>query len=224
MSNTHGHITDRLSDYIDGELAPAERAAIEDHLPGCDDCRAVLEDLRRLVEAARRLPDAPPDRELWDGIAQRVASGAVVAAFEPRARRRFSFTAPQLVAAGLMLMLLSGAVVYLARPQGPPAGSSVADTEMPRRDEVALASLADPQYDGAVADLERTLEQGRGQLDPQTVRVLEENLKAIDTAIDQSRRALEADPANAFLNNHLVSARQRKLALLRRATALTTGS
>jgi hypothetical protein len=85
-------------------------------------------------------------------------------------------------------------------------------------------ALVDPQYDGAVADLERTLAEGRDRLDPETIRVLEQNLDAIDKAIDQCRRALEADPANSFLNNHLVSARQRKLALLRRATALTTGS
>ena len=54
--------------------------------------------------------------------------------------------------------------------------------------------------------------------------MLEQNLQTIDGAIEQSRRALEADPANAFLNRHLESARQRKLALLRRATALTIGS
>jgi hypothetical protein len=52
--------------------------------------------------------------------------------------------------------------------------------------------------------------------------VLEENLAAIDRAIDQSRRALAADPANVYLNTHLASARQQKIALLRRASALAT--
>jgi hypothetical protein len=54
------------------------------------------------------------------------------------------------------------------------------------------------------------------------VRVLEDNLGAIDRAIEQSRQALGADPANLFLNTHLAAARQRKLALLRSATALAT--
>jgi hypothetical protein len=85
-------------------------------------------------------------------------------------------------------------------------------------------AIVDPTYNDAVADLERRLSEGRGRLDPVTVRVLEQNLSAIDRAIDECLRALEADPANAFLNNHLVDARQRKLALLRRASALTTGS
>ena len=84
--------------------------------------------------------------------------------------------------------------------------------------------LTDPRYEDAVQDLERTLADGRGRLDPETVRVLEQNLATIDKAIAQSRQALEADPGNIFLNTHLMSARQRKLALLRRATALTTGS
>jgi hypothetical protein len=63
-------------------------------------------------------------------------------------------------------------------------------------------------------------------LDPETVRVLEANLMAIDQAIDQCRKALRNDPSNVYLNNHFVESRNRKLALLRRATALTmeTGS
>ena len=54
---------------------------------------------------------------------------------------------------------------------------------------------------------------------PQTVRVLERTCEAIDRAIEQCREALAADPANVYLNSHLAEARQRKLALLRRATA-----
>jgi len=86
------------------------------------------------------------------------------------------------------------------------------------------AGLIDAHYDGGVDDLERTLDRGRDRLDPETIRLLEQNLEAIDKAIDQCRRALDADPANTYLNNHLAATRQRKLALLRRATALTIGS
>ena len=55
---------------------------------------------------------------------------------------------------------------------------------------------------------------------PTTINILEANLAIIDKAIEDSRKALDADPANVYLNNHLADARQRKLALLRRATAL----
>jgi len=89
---------------------------------------------------------------------------------------------------------------------------------------VAPVNFADQHYDEAIADLERTLEAGRTKLDPETVRVLEENIGAIDLAIDQCRRALATDPANVYLNTHLANARQRKIALLWRATMLALGS
>jgi hypothetical protein len=52
------------------------------------------------------------------------------------------------------------------------------------------------------------------------VRILQENLRTIDQAIEQCRRALADDPADAYLNSHLADAKKRKLALLRRANAL----
>ena len=64
------------------------------------------------------------------------------------------------------------------------------------------------------------LEDGRSRLDPETIRILEDNLRTIDQAIEQSRKALRADPANVYLNNHFAASRNRKLALLRRASAL----
>ena len=101
------------------------------------------------------------------------------------------------------------------RADFPPISAQVADGPA-----ISLANFADPHYDEAIADLERTLEAGRTNLDPETVRVVEENLAAIDRAIDQCRRALATDPANVYLNTHLADARQRKLTLLRRATVL----
>ena len=47
-------------------------------------------------------------------------------------------------------------------------------------------SFADTHYDAAIADLEKALADNRSRLDPETVRILEENLLAIDVAIAQS--------------------------------------
>jgi hypothetical protein len=87
---------------------------------------------------------------------------------------------------------------------------------------VEHVSMADAQYDAAVADLEGALKAGRGHLDTSTISVVEHNLQIIDQAINQAREALAADPANSYLSSHLVEARRRKLDLLRRATALAT--
>ena len=83
-------------------------------------------------------------------------------------------------------------------------------------------SMADAQYDAAVADLEKALKAGRGRLDASTIAIVEHNLQIIDQAINQAREALVTDPANSYLSSHLVEARRRKLDLLRRATALAT--
>jgi tetratricopeptide (TPR) repeat protein len=132
--------------------------------------------------------------------------------------RRFSFTMPQLVAAGLALMLMSGGGVWVVQHGG--RATDLPQVAASADPSVVPASLADPRYDEAIADLQQALNAGRADLDPGTIRVLEANLEVIDKAIEQSRRALAADPANVYLNNHLADARQRKLALLRRAAAL----
>ncbi len=89
---------------------------------------------------------------------------------------------------------------------------------------VETVSMADAQYDAAVADLEKALKDGRGRLDASTIAIVEHNLQIIDQAINQAREALVGDPANSYLSGHLVEARRRKLDLLRRATALAIGN
>ena len=220
----HDQWTDKLSDYIDDELAPDERAALEAHLVSCRECSDTLDELREVVARAGSLLPRPPEVDLWPGIAPQIERSTVVP-FQPRtAMRRFSFTVPQLVAAGLALMVMSGGGVWVLQHGGRATDTpsvAAAGTSSPGADAgLAPAALADPRYDAAIADLEQALRAGRADLDPGTVKILEMNLDAIDKAIDQSRRALAADPANVYLNNHLADSRQRKLALLRRATAM----
>jgi tetratricopeptide (TPR) repeat protein len=229
MTMTTDLFTDRLSEYLDGELSPPERAAVDAHLTQCAECRSTLEDLRGVVSEASLLRDAGPARELWSGIAARIAPDgrprARVSPFRRAITSRLSFTLPQLAAAGLALMVLSGGLVWMARSGDPRVDFQPINAQSgprPQTPIIAPVNFADPHYDEAIADLERTLEAGRTKLDPETVRVLEENLGSIDRAIDQCRRALATDPANVYLNTHLADARQRKLALLRRATALAT--
>ena len=69
-----------LSDHLDGELEPAPREALERHLEGCAECRATLDDLRRLVAAAKALPERAPEPDPWPGIARALVPAA------PRAR------------------------------------------------------------------------------------------------------------------------------------------
>ena len=173
----------------------------------------MLGELRAVAGRARSLTDVPPARR---SLARRRGRdrcrAATRASCEMRPARRFSFTLPQLVAASLALMVLSGGMVWIARLGGE-------RTDFPSRHRVGTsrfagsplpATFAEAHYDEAIADLQQTLEAERAKLDPETVRVLEQNLAAIDSAIEQCRRALEADPVNRYLTDHLVAAKEEK--------------
>ena len=239
----NAHVTDRLSDYLDGELSAAERAAVDAHLHGCAACADELNALRRIVAHAATVTDhdAPPARDLWAGIRARIEPTSIPfddfrsrrAAASPQAsiatRRRVSFSIAQLAAAAVLLMAISGTAAWLLRganpaPSASPSAVIQAEVEAvaPSAD-VRLVNFADAQYDAAVSDLERALQESRNDLNPRTVEILERNLKLIDAAIAQARQALEEDPGNTYLNRHLVESRRRKLELLRRATAMTEG-
>jgi hypothetical protein len=236
--------TDRLSEYLDDELPPDERAAVEAHLRHCVACGAVLADLKRIVGRARNLEDRPPAHDLWPGIAARIGASpatpdrAGVTAIDGPRRRRWSFSLPELAAAGIALMALSGGAAWLLHPG--PATTVIARS--PVAEPIATPGLtpalapsgsfrigltpsrraAGLSYDAAVADLEGVLTAGRGRLDSTTVRVIERNLATIDSAIVQAQRAVAADSANAYLNSHLAETMRRKLELLRQAAALVT--
>jgi anti-sigma factor RsiW len=231
------HWTDRLSDYLDDEMSATERAACDAHLAVCSACRETLDGLRWVVTTARADADQAPSANLWPGVLQRMvpadAGGRAdfpqpdFASARSRGTRQFVFTLPQLALAASLLIAVSAGVAYLAagRVVSPPTATETvvqafAEPVMAPSADVARADFADAQYDEAVADLEKILADSRDELNPQTVMVIERSLQAIDEAIQQSRAALDADPANTFLNSHLADARRKKLDLLRRATAI----
>ena len=242
----HEEWTDKLSDYLDDELTPDERYAVESHLQGCAACARVLEELKAVAARARAIESRPPDGDLWPVVAARIdarQAGRVVhmPTLSERQRvegRRFSFTMPQLAAASLLIAAMSGALAWsvsdriaarstagpaVAVDTAPQPGPTERDGLAERADAVPV-SLADAQYDAAVADLEKALKAGRNRLDPQTIAIVEHNLQTIDEAIRQAREALAGDPANTYLSGHLLDARRRKLDLLRRAAELTSES
>ena len=221
------HWIERLSEYLDGELAPSERAACEAHLALCATCREELEGIQAVVAMAKADPDVMPVNDGWPGVLQQINAGKVVR-FAPR---KVSFTLPQLALAASLLIAVSAGVAYIAagramtNPGGGPAEVPIqaqAEPMMAPSADIAPANFADAQFDRAVSDLERVLVEQRDDLDPRTVMVIERNLAAIDEAIRQARTALNADPGNQFLNSHLAESRRRKLDLLRHAAALNS--
>ena len=232
------HWIDRLSEYHDGELSPAEQTACESHLTACAECRSVLAEIRGVVAMARNDGEQLPAANLWPGILAKIDSGSAEA--EPhnrswglasaRPRRQVTFSLPQLAMAATLLIAVSAAVAYVAAGRSTLQPVPVVFREAPIQAmaepvgapsaDVTPANFADAAFDRAVTDLERTLVEQRDELDPRTIVIIERNLAVIDEAIRQARAALDADPANTFLNSHLADARRRKLELLRRATSI----
>ena len=77
------------------------------------------------------------------------------------------------------------------------------------------------QYASAIADLATALEANRDQLQPETVQLIEENLRIIDVAIQQSLAALESAPLSLPLQQAVMTSYERKLDFLRQAAAIT---
>jgi len=226
---------DRLSDYLDGEMSPAERALLEAHLAEDAECAAALESLRRLKKSAGTLDDKRPAhaQQMWRGIAQRIGAtppqeerdSAVAGVIRPWRTRRFSVSVPQLLAAGITLALLSGggSVVFRGAAQrgvAIPGGTADQAGVVPEVMEAVFGSVAITRFDEAVADLVQVLEEEREFLNPETVRIVEENLAIVDRAIERSRQALMQDPESDYLRGHLEQTMRQKLTLLRRVTTI----
>jgi anti-sigma factor RsiW len=217
--------TDRLSEHLDGTLSDEERSLLDAHLVTCGACLVTRGELERVRAHARALPALGPETDLWPGIEARVAALAQQPASDVRSRRPaavsrgITLSWPQLVAAGLLLVALSGGGAWFATRGPRIAGRATQPAQTSAGTNYAAAHQdADPAYAAEVADLEKALAERRNQLDPSTVKTIEANLKIIDLATTQARQALAADPANPYLKEYLSKSMRRKVELLKQAT------
>lgn len=78
----HRWTHERLSQYLDQELGPAERGRVEEHVGVCPDCHRVLATLRRTVERIRTLgaratePERPGESGVAGGVIERLRKEA----------------------------------------------------------------------------------------------------------------------------------------------------
>lgn len=82
MSNHHDHsrcrdLLGNLSDYVDGELEEALCREIENHMADCENCRVVVDTLRKTVMLYHVLPQ----EQLPEAVEQRLFKRLELAAF-----------------------------------------------------------------------------------------------------------------------------------------------
>lgn len=150
----------RLSALLDDELDADERREVEAHIETCATCRAILAELSMVVADARALEPGEPPHDLWPDIAARIEAERDVVlpiASAPARGRRFSFTMPQLAAASIALIMVSGTSAWmLARSASPPAvASAPAPVESPASSAAVDPAIGAP-HDVAVAETDAT--------------------------------------------------------------------
>lgn len=204
----------RLNEYLDGTLAPRDRAAIEEHLAGCTGCRAALAELRGVVAGARDLPRSiVPRRDVWAGVAARIKEGREAR----RWWRERTFWAGALATAATLAI---GFVIYRLTAI-PPFRSGAGGGA--REGEPSWAAVQ-ADYDHAAAELSSLLALQRGRLAPATVALVDRNLGIIDAAIRESRAALARDPGSVAVQGLYAAAARQKVELLRWAVRAAAAS
>ena len=221
-------LNEALVDLVDGRLDGAEHRSVERHLEGCENCRALVEDLRSIRAAAFMLDRREPKTETWSRV-----QAAIAAEPAPKgrlldmsaARRSFRGTNWPVwlgAAAALILATMIGLLPLMSRPE--PAHDDSAEaadgTEATVESVTAEFEAAEKHYQKAIDDLQTLASKDTGELDPQVASVLQKNLTVIDQAISESREALKAQPANASAQSGLFEGLRTKVALLQQTVEL----
>ena len=211
------YTTERLSAFVDGELPPAEAAAVRAHASGCAACTAALADLRALVTNVRGLDVPEPPPTLWPAI-----EGAL------HRRERFAWLKISLwrpmgigaLAGAVAVVLVTVALPAVrARWNRAPVAPPVQIAATPVSDP--LLHEAEAEFAQAAAAYERSIEKLRALLareearwSPQERTRMAERLGRLDDVIARSRELARRTPGDSAGNEQLFAAYQQKIAFL----------
>lgn len=213
-----------ISRSIDEKLSARKGARLERHLAGCDDCRGLAADLRRIVDGAAGMETPAPSDKVWSNIRAGLAaetSGRTVQA--PR-RPVIALGWPALRAAGVAVvaLVLVAAGVFVGRRLG---GSRTEPMGPEARERYTLAKLdeAEGHYEQAIKALGEAFAAEKGRLAPQVVELFDRNLAVVDATIQACREAVLAAPDDLEARSFLLAAYTRKITLLDSAVDLQKG-
>jgi len=165
-----------------------------------------------------------PERDLWQGIETAISDGKIVRPdFSAEnhgpnpATTIVNWRRMGLIAAAAMVLVAfsSGITAYLVRSPVAPV-SGVLQPGLTEFETVAWQGFleAEHSYQTVTDDLLASLDAQREQLAPETVEIVEHNLRLIDEAIAAARTALERDPANSRLVGKLTDMYRTKVNFL----------
>jgi anti-sigma factor RsiW len=208
-----------IGELVDGTLGPLRRAELELHLEGCDDCRALVADLRQIAQTARTLDTLEPPARVWTALSARLQADGHVRPVS------WGVSSQALLALAAALVLAVGAALVLLVPGNGPASDSGTATA----DPTTAVVFEDPMYGVAseLAQAERHFQNAIEQatrsdaiVSPETAAVLQKNLLVVNDAIAESRAALDAHPDSAPARQSLYDALRQKIQFLQDTIAL----
>jgi hypothetical protein len=223
---------EHLDDYVDGMLTERQRAEIEGHLESCETCRHTVDFLRGLQATADAMPrEIEPARDLWADLEARISPTRVMQVdFRGRGplaifgiRSAWGQWATLAAAALVLVVVSSGITAYfmggpeLGTGAGIPGLTGIGEPVASTMEEFRPAEIG---YAQAIDNLLQTLEERREDLDPETLTVIEANLRVIDAAIRRVRDAIEKYPEDSELATVLADNYRRKLQFLQRTNLL----
>lgn len=235
---TCDQIRQSVQALLDGELSPEQQRAVEAHAATCAGCRTLIADLEGIRATAVVLERRKPSNDVWARIALQVMSEP---AFQKAAQARLAqptvpptrWNWPVLaMAATLLIALIGGSLWILDRSRATPGSGSGAIGTNAGNDpgNAATGALVETieheldqaaaHYEKAIAGLEQIANASDSPLDPEQMATVKQNLAVIDHAIDESRTALKAAPANQLAQESLFEAFRRKVSLLQDTIAL----
>ena len=165
--------------------------------------------VKRLDELAQSLP---PPRDLWPAIAQAIEAEKAAVAPQTGATRRRTWWMPAVGMAAAVALVAVG--VIIGQNFGPAAGPTLASNPQQSDPSMVKAALRDANYrkqrDALLVEVDNRL-QSMPAAEREKVAA---SLKTLQRSIFEIEAALGKDPANALLQELLVSSCQEEMRAL----------
>lgn len=180
------------------------------------------QEMKNRIDALAR--EIQPERDLWRGIEHAIRDSKIVrpdfaaenhAPTAPTTRINWRRVGLFAAAAMLLIAFSSGITAYLVRAPLAPMGGGL-EPGLTEFETVAWEGFlaAERSYQSVTDELLASLEAQRDELAPETIEIVEHNLRLINEAIAEARAALERDPANRKLVGKLTDMYRTRVSFL----------
>jgi hypothetical protein len=204
-----------ISRFIDGDLEAGRREQLEKHISGCDGCRKLVQDFRKIVDTAGETHSPPPSDMIWGKIQRRLEPEqrrlAVPSLPADPARSLSRWVFPATAVAAAALLLVAGALFLKSGFWNRGPLLSQLDRQHYTLNKLEEAEL---HYQRAIKALAEAVEAQGSEINPELAAVFESNLEIVNMSITACKRAVLQNPEDIESRRFLLAAYKQKADLL----------